>query len=47
MRNTCAFDNAALSVPETVSYTHLYILVLYGGCGCRKAAPAPSIGEFE
>ena len=24
-----------------------YSMVLYGGCGCRKAAPAPSIGEFE
>ncbi|ALX86766.1 Fur family transcriptional regulator [Achromobacter denitrificans] len=24
-----------------------YSLVLYGGCGCRKDTPAPSIGEFE
>ena len=24
-----------------------YSLVLYGGCGCRKDAPIPSIGAFE
>jgi len=24
-----------------------YSLVLYGGCGCQKDAPAPYIGEFE